>query len=274
MRSMRLAVFLLLAAVGPACAEPGTFSDSVAPVLDHNCARCHGPAKQKAGLRLDTYAAIFLGSEDGEVVRPTDSQGSELVQRITLPRSDDDFMPSGDRPSLSPAEITMLERWIAAGASATAPFETAGPALAAPPAAPDYRARLAGAVYLARTLGVLLVPRSRVPTDGLVLRTAGAPERCDDEVLARLAPVADLIVEAELARTRVSDKGMEAVGRWHNLLRLDLTHTSVTSDGIARLASLGRLKTLNLTETKVDERGLAQARRLPALKDMWAFDGP
>jgi hypothetical protein len=276
MRDMRLAVFLLLAGAGPAWAEPGTFSNSVASVLEHNCVKCHGPAKQKAGLRLDSHAAILLGSEDGEVVLPADAQGSELVRRVTLPPSDDDFMPSGDRPPLSPGEITVLEKWIAAGAPATAPFETAGPepAPSALPAAPSYRARLAGATDLARTLGVRLVPRSRVPTDGLVLRTAGAPARCDDAVLARLAPVADLIVEAELARTRVTDMGMEAVGRWPNLVRLDLSHTAVTSDGIARLASLGRLETLNLTETKVDEQGLAQAKRLPALKKMWVFNGP
>jgi hypothetical protein len=265
-----------LAGSGAGRAEPGTFADSVAPVLEHNCSKCHGAAKQKAGLRLDSHAAVLRGSDDGEVVKPGDPGGSELFRRVTLPPGDEDFMPSGDAPALSPAEVSVLQSWIAAGAPSTAAFEAAqlGPAAVSPPAAPDYRPRLAAATELARTLGVRLVPRSSIPTDGLVLRTASAPARCDDAVLEKLAPVADIIVEAELARTRVTDKGMDAVGRWTNLVTIDLTHTAVTSDGVARLASLTRLETLNLTATKVDSRGVALARKLPALREVWAFGAP
>ncbi|HXQ80253.1 MAG TPA: c-type cytochrome domain-containing protein [Opitutaceae bacterium] len=273
---MRLACLLLLAGASPGWAEPATFADRVAPVLEHNCTKCHGATKQKAGLRLDSHAAVLAGSKDGEVVKPGDAMASELFRRITLPPADDDFMPSGDRPPLSPAEIAVLENWIAAGTPATDSFDAArlGPAVVAPPAAPDYRPRLAEATELARTLGVRLVPRSRVPTDGLVLRTASAPAACDDAVLAKLAPVAGLIVDAELARTRVTDKGLEAVGRWSNLAHLDLTRTAVTSDGVAQLASLGRLETLNLTGTRVDGRGLTLAGKLPALRRVWTFGGP
>jgi hypothetical protein len=266
--------------IGLACANAGwadqaSFADRVAPVLEHNCVKCHGPTKQKGGLRLDSYAAILLGSDDGQVVIPGDAQGSEVFRRITLTPGDDDFMPSGDRPPLSPAEITVLGRWIAAGAPASASFEAAdlGRPLVAPPAAPDYRPRLEEAIRLSRSLGVRLVPRSRIPTDGLVLRTAGAPENCNDAVLAKLAPVADLIVEAELARTRVTDTGMAEVGRWANLVHLDLTHTRVTSEGVARLASLGRLETLNLTQTRVDSRGIALAEKMPMVRKVWAFGG-
>jgi hypothetical protein len=244
-------------------------------VLEHNCVKCHGATKQKGGLRLDSPAAILAGSKDGPVVAPGDAPGSELFRRITLSPDDDDFMPSGDRPPLAPAEITLLGRWIAAGAPPTASFEAAdlGRPLAAPPAAPDYRPRLAEATRLARSLGVRLVPRSRIPTDGLVLRTASSPLSCDDGVLAKLAPFADLIVEAELARTRVTDNGLGEVGHWVNLAHLDLTRTAVTSEGIARLTSLRRLESLNLTQTRVDRRGVALAEKMPALKKVWAFDG-
>ena len=275
-RGAPTALVIILACATPGWAEPGTFGGNVAPIFEHNCAKCHGATKQKAGLRLDSHEAVLKGSDDGEVVKPGDSVGSELFRRITLPPSDDDFMPSGDHPPLSPAEISVLGSWIAAGAPSDTVFEIAGlgPVVVSPPAAPDYRPRLAAATELARTLGVRLVPRSRVPTDGLVLRTASAPLKCDDEVLAKLAPMADIIVEAELARTKVTDKGMEAVGKWPNLVRIDLTHTAVTSDGVARLASLGRLETLNLTATKVDSRGVAMAKNLPALRTLWAFGTP
>ena len=88
---------------------------------------------------------------------------------------------------------------------------------------------------------------------------------------ARLTP-SD--VEAELARTRVTDRGMEAVAGWQNLRSLDLTRTAVTSAGIARLAPLMRLERINLTQTAVDGPGAEAARRLPAMPRVWAFQGP
>src|SRR5580692_1699361 len=125
MRSPLIVVVLLLAGASCGWAEPGTFADSVAPVLEHNCYKCHGATKHKAGLRLDSYAAVLRGSDEGEVVKPGNSSDSELFRRITLPPGDDDFMPSGDSAQLSPAEISVLQSWITAGAPPAAAFEAA-----------------------------------------------------------------------------------------------------------------------------------------------------
>ncbi len=267
-------LFACLAVAGRAATA--TYQAAIAPVLERSCVKCHGPEKQKAGLRLDSHAAVLRGSKDGLVVNPGDPEESEIVRRIGLSPGDDDLMPSGDRPPLSQAEIATIRAWIASGAPEIAPFDTAvgaprgGPA----PAAPDYRPRLARAEALAGSLGVTLLPRSRVPTDGLVLRTAGAPARCDDAVLAKLAPFGDLIVEAELARTRLTDKGLQTLGAWANLQRLDLTRTAVTTGGVSSLASLRRLEALNLTETRVSEGVQELSARLPKVRRIWAFEGP
>lgn len=272
-RPALLSAVLLTLAPSFAHAEPATFADRVAPLLDRNCTVCHGAEKHKAGLRLDSYAAILQGAESGAVVKPGDLKGSEMYRRITLPTHDDDFMPSDGKPPLATVEVTLLEKWIAAGAPETAAFDAPPlpPVVVVPPAAPDYRSRLAQANELARTLGVQLVPRSQVSTDGLIVRTASAPTRCDDAVLAKLAPVADLIVEAELARTKVTDAGLRALAAWVNLQRLDLTRTAVTSAGMAVLAPLPKLEAINLTSTKVDDQGLAVLQANTALKRIWSF---
>ena len=109
-------------------AEPATFATRVAPVLEKNCTGCHGENKQKGGLRLDTIAHIMRGSDDRPVVKASDFTASELHRRITLPASDDEVMPTDGKPLLSAADITLLEKWIAAGAPATEPFDA--PALA------------------------------------------------------------------------------------------------------------------------------------------------
>jgi hypothetical protein len=273
---LRGAVFLALAAA--LRAEPSFFTARVAPIFDRHCTVCHGPEKQKAGLRLDTFEHAMRGAESGAMIKPGDAKGSELFRRITLPKDDEEVMPSDGKPLLSPEEIKIVELWLAAGASATKPladFPTApvpkSQRAAAPPLAPDWRPRAAEIAALEKATGLRLVPRSQVATDGLVIRTASAPARCDDAALARLAPIAPLIVEAELARTRITDAGLKSLARFPNLRALDLTRTAISSAGLAPLASLGNLESLNLTDTAIDDDGVARLKALPALKRTWLF---
>lgn len=268
--------WLALAAAVSARAETTFFQARIAPVLDRHCVSCHGPEKQKAKLRLDSFEAVMRGAESGVMVKPGDARGSELFRRITLPASDDEVMPTDGKPLLSRDEIRNIELWIDGGASASkvvADFPGAPPLSrfkpAEPARAPDWRPRAAEIAALESRYHVRLVPRSQVPTDGLVLRTASAPGRCDDAVLTALAPIAPLIVEAELARTRVTDAGLAALAGWENLRTVDLTRTAVTSAGLAPLARLRTLETLNLTDTAVDDAGVAPLRTLPSLRRLW-----
>ncbi|MFO0810777.1 MAG: DUF1553 domain-containing protein [Gemmataceae bacterium] len=93
-----LAVTLLVASA--AVAGPPDFDRDVRPILQQHCAKCHGPTKPKAGLRLDTLIAA------GHI-------GSEIVRRV---RSDDPaerMPPEGER--LTDAQIAMLTAWVSAG---------------------------------------------------------------------------------------------------------------------------------------------------------------
>ena len=100
--------------------DPHTFYGArVQPILASRCATCHGPTKQKANLRLDSYDALMRGGKDGPVVRSGNAQGSDLVRRITLPPDHDDFMPKESKRPLSADEVKVIQLWIAAGASVT-----------------------------------------------------------------------------------------------------------------------------------------------------------
>lgn len=262
-------------------AEPSFYLARIAPVMDRHCVVCHGPEKQKAGLRLDSFAQIMKGAESGAMVKPGDAAGSELLRRVRLPKDDEEVMPSDGKPLLAPEEIKVIELWIAAGASETTPVSAFPEAPAPKPRrsatvalAPDWRPRAKEIAAAERAAGVRLVPRSQVPTDGLILRTASAPKRCDDAALAKLAPVAELIVEAELARTRVTDAGLASVGAWTNLRRIDLTAVPVTSAGVGALAKLEQLEAVNLTNTKVDSQGVGTLKARPQVKHVWVFGSP
>jgi hypothetical protein len=258
-------------------AEPTFFTARVSPILERHCVGCHGAEKHKASLRLDSFEAVMRGAESGEVITPGNLKESELFRRITLPATDDDVMPSDGKPHLAPDEIKIIELWIAAGASPTktvADFPTAPmPKPKAPHVAlaPDWRPRAKEIAALEKELGLKLVPRSQIATDGLILRTASAPARCDDAALEKLGAVAPLIVDAELARTKVTDEGLKALAACENLQSLDLTRTAITSDGLTAIARLKKLEALNLTDTAIDDRGVEQLKGVTTLRRIWLF---
>jgi uncharacterized membrane protein len=268
------------ASVNAIPAPSATFFDArVAPIFENKCSNCHNAEKRKGKLRLDSFENLMRGGKDGIVVKAGDPKHSELFRRISLPPDDKDFMPTDGKPPLTASEVKVIELWIASGASSSLPaIEVRGaPPLqvSEPPALPfasDYRTKLPLIASLEQELGVRLVPRSRNPEDGLILRTVSAPERCDDVAVARLKVIGSLIVDAELARTKVTDAGLKTLATFSNLRVVDLAHTAVTSAGVPILARLSRLESLNLTATAVDDAGVAALRRKQTLKRLYLFE--
>jgi hypothetical protein len=188
-------------------------------------------------------------------------------------------MPAEGKPGLPATQIRVIELWIAAGASENVAAEEVREAPPLPPPSPvvppmtaDYRPRTEKIQALQTELGVRLVLRSQNPRDGLILRTATAPERCDDAALARLKPIADLIVDAELARTKITDTGVSTLASFPNLRTVDLSHTAVTSQGLARLENLGKLESLNLTATDVDDQAVRPFRHKSGMRHLYLFE--
>lgn len=110
-----LAAFAALLRSGDAneLSPEANFQVRVWPVLERSCVRCHGPEKQKSGLRLDSREAALKGGESGPAVvigKPAESLLIKLVRHV----EDDRVMPPKD--ALEDSEIVALERWISDGA--------------------------------------------------------------------------------------------------------------------------------------------------------------
>jgi len=91
------------------------FSREVRPLLEKHCFKCHGPEKQKGGLRFDTKEGAFKAGESGEkAILPGHGSDSRLI-RLVASKDDTERMPSKGDP-LSAAQIELLKRWIDAGA--------------------------------------------------------------------------------------------------------------------------------------------------------------
>jgi hypothetical protein len=87
------------------------FERNVRPLLAENCYSCHGPSKQKGGLRLDSREAILKGGETGPALVPGKPEASLLVDAV---RYDGPEMPPTGK--LESGKIEILSRWIELGA--------------------------------------------------------------------------------------------------------------------------------------------------------------
>lgn len=87
----------------------------VRAIFAHNCYKCHGEEKVKGELRLDRKDFVFKGGENGEVIKPGNTDESELFRRISLPSDHEDVMPSKGK-KLSANDIAVIDFWIKKGA--------------------------------------------------------------------------------------------------------------------------------------------------------------
>ncbi|MCA9432979.1 MAG: hypothetical protein KC940_20850, partial [Candidatus Omnitrophica bacterium] len=89
------------------------FETHIRPVLAESCYACHGPEKQKAGLRLDNAESFLIGGESGPVFFPDDPEGSRLIKAIEYLDPSLQMPPSGKLPD---AAIEDFKVWIRRGA--------------------------------------------------------------------------------------------------------------------------------------------------------------
>jgi mono/diheme cytochrome c family protein len=91
------------------------FARDVRPILASSCYACHGPEKQKAGLRLDRKREALAGGDSGKVVVPGKPDESPLIERVTSDDPTTAMPPKGER--LSPGQVNILRAWVDQGAS-------------------------------------------------------------------------------------------------------------------------------------------------------------
>lgn len=90
--------------LAPVVGNP-TFDANVGPILQSKCTACHG-ASPPLGLSFLTYASTMKGSQNGPVILPNNSAGSQLV----IIQSATHFA------NLTKEELEIIIQWIDAGA--------------------------------------------------------------------------------------------------------------------------------------------------------------
>ncbi|MEX2217108.1 MAG: DUF1549 domain-containing protein, partial [Phycisphaeraceae bacterium] len=109
-----------LAAEVPALAEAVSYYRDVRPIFQANCQGCHQPAKAKGKYVMTSFDTLLKGgSSDDAAITPGQPDKSNLVAMIT-PIKGKAEMPA-DRKPLHDAEIQLIRKWIAAGATDDTP---------------------------------------------------------------------------------------------------------------------------------------------------------
>jgi uncharacterized membrane protein len=253
------------------------YATQVAPILEASCVECHGPKKKKAGLALEPIAGAFKGDPSEWAIRPGDAAASPLIQRVELPRDDDDAMPPGEREPLSAQQIAVLRAWIDAGAprpDASASESQTDVAKSSVEAVAPSAAALAQRDAVIATVvagGAFAAPIAQDSTDVEVnLGLLGA--QCGDAQLAQLAGLEPFVVALHLSRTSVTDGAASALATLTRLERLWLDHTGVGDGIVPVLKLMPQLEYLNLVGTKVSNAAIPVLGDLPQLKKLYVWN--
>lgn len=251
------------------------FAAFVQPILEKKCVSCHNPNKKKGELLLDSPDNILKGGKHGPVFVAGSPDSSELFRRITLPGHDDEHMPPKGKSQLTPAEIDIIEAWIAGGADFSTPASTLQPSenqtsqtpvfppVEVEPADPDDLDLLRKNHIAVTVLGENL--------PWLAVSVTGKKD-LDAAKMDLLKKVGKQVVHLDLSHSNADDKWLDILKNLPHLRRLNLSNTAVTSAGLENLSGHQFVDYLNLTNTSVGDEAIGTLVGLPALRSLFVWN--
>lgn len=231
---------------------------------------------------LDSYASLAKGGENGAVILAGNADKSELIRRVTLQESHEEFMPAEGKEPLTAEEIKWIAWWIEYGnADPDLRLMQTEPALIA---CAEPRLRLlpistaatskadTGQLSGLRKMGF----RVRVLSHDSGALDAVLPEEVANgkpsHLIESLNPVKDQIQWLSLAGTGIQDKDLATIGQFSNLRRLRIENNPITDQGLRSLQSLTNLQVLNLNGTQVTAFGLQALKDLRTLQSIYLWN--
>jgi uncharacterized membrane protein/mono/diheme cytochrome c family protein len=266
--------------------EVQAYSGLVQPLLQARCNSCHGPQKQKGGLRMDNLGFLFKGGKDGQVINPGNASHSELFKRLLLPKDDEHHMPPRQKPQLDEQQIALLRWWIDHGCdfihkvkdipqtdkdrSVLISFQADHQVHVSPPDVPDKPVAAANEKQIdsLRNRGVVVMP---VAQDSHYLMADFVTVPATDKDLSMLLPLKQQLIWLKLGRTAITDNGLQVVGQLKQLRELNLNSTGITDAGLRSLYALDSLRLINLVGTKVTAKGISGLAGLKKLREVYLY---
>lgn len=269
--------------------EAQVYADVVQPLLQSRCVGCHGPNKQKGGLRMDRPEYLLKGGKNGAIIESGQAAQSELIKRLLLPREDEQHMPPKQKPQLTEAQVDLLHWWIGQGAPFNKKINELGqpdkikPMLAAlqqggtrekaASLAPNKSVQPADkkAVAALRRKGVVVLP---VDAESNWLSVNFVTAQFNDADAALLQPLKAQLLLVKMNDAKVGDATLKVLAGCTNLAVLHLNNTGITDAGLVQLQQLENLRSLSVVATPVTAKGITALRALPRLQQVYLYATP
>ena len=245
------------------------YATRVSPLFETHCISCHGEKRQKAGLRLDSYAALLRGSKHGSVIRSGEARNSELFMRINLPASDARAMPPSGKTPLTPDDVTVIRLWIAQGASgvrrtipgAPQPVPEVKIPEDAPALTEKLRAPLAAQVRKVQMEHPGILAYQSRNSAWLEVNASLRGAAFGDAQLQALAPLRARIVQVDISGSSVTDASAPFLAGMPSLQVLRLGGSRITNATLVALEQSKSLRSLTIGDIQTGEDTLASLRK-------------
>ncbi len=263
------------------------YRDIVQPILYNDCYSCHGPYKQKGGLRLDNFVLIMKGGKDGKVINTQIADSSELIRRLLLPKEDDDHMPPRQKHQPSEKQIALLHWWIQQGADTgkhvkdlqqpeklkpiLLALQNDHKEIKAPENIPKDPVEKADGKTIEQLKNKSVIVMPVAQNSNYLMANFVTATAINDNDLALLLPIKRQLVWLKIGDTKISDSALTFIGQCTNLTLLQLNNTNITDAGLVQLKNLSQLQSLNLVGTKVTAQGIAALKGLKKLQSLYLY---
>jgi mono/diheme cytochrome c family protein/uncharacterized membrane protein len=264
------------------------YADIIKPILESRCYGCHGPNKQKGKLRLDEPDFILKGGKDGKIVIGGKADESNLIERIFLPKENEDHMPPKEKAQLTRQDLDLLHWWVSSGADFNKKVNELPqtnkikPVLLALQSGevkeeinlsdiPEKKVEEANeaAVKKLKDRGVAIIPVAQ--NSNYLSANFVAVDSVTENDLQLLEQLKKQLLWLKLGYKKISDKDLIAISKLSSLTRLHLERTGVTDKGMGAIKSLSQLQYINLVGTGVTAKGLEELKELKNLRQVFIY---
>ncbi|MET2984675.1 c-type cytochrome domain-containing protein [Aureibaculum conchae] len=261
--------------------EKELYEDVIHPIINNKCVSCHNPKKSKGDLALNTFDAILLGGENGEVIVSNNTEKSELHRRLVLPEDDDDRMPPKDKTQLTKDEIKLIEKWIQIGNPTEKTIKelqldknlflsffpkilnNTYPDIEVPAVSSED-------IIEIENIGVHIEKLSKI-TSFLSVTCINKPDFTDKD-FETISKISNQIAVLDLGNTQITDAIIEKLTTLKHLTVLKLDNTKITGATLNKLSSLEHLKSINLTHTEFNSNYLNDLADFKSLEKVYLFN--
>ena len=255
------------------------YKEEIKPILQVKCYNCHGPLKQKGGLRLDSESFIKKGWKEGLILEAGNSLKSTMYTNLILPMEDDKHMPPMGKHQPTEQEIKTMKQWIEKGASFedeldtlyNSKKETIADSIQVVIPVKKYKFAMRSKEVKKENMPIpvsnetieffknrnILLTGIGEGSNFMMANFINA-ESFNSKDFDDLSLIKNELSILKLSNLPIKDSDLRMIRDFKNITKLNLENSAITDESIAYLKELPNLEQLNLYGTNVTDKSLSQ----------------